>query len=67
MPVNKTVTIKTAKGRPMLTWVGKKPLRHTTAYPAQLVESFNAEPKTDQTETWQNWPKVFPKSGRLLK
>ena len=37
------VEIKPAKGRPMLTWVGKKPLRHAIAYPAQLVESFNSE------------------------
>ena len=36
------VEIKPAKGRPMLTWVGKKPLRHAIAYPAQLVETFHA-------------------------
>ena len=34
----KKVEIKDAKGRPMLTWVGKRPLRHATAYPAQMVE-----------------------------
>jgi adenine-specific DNA-methyltransferase len=38
------VEIKPAKGRPMLTWVGKKPLRHAIAYPAQLVETFHATP-----------------------
>jgi len=38
------VEIKPAKGRPMLTWVGKKPLRHAIAYPAQRVETFNAAP-----------------------
>jgi DNA modification methylase len=38
------VEIKPAKGRPMLTWVGKKPLRHAIAYPAQLVETFHAAP-----------------------
>lgn len=44
-PKNETrVEIKPAKGRPMLTWVGKKPLRHATAYPAQLVETFHASP-----------------------
>jgi DNA modification methylase len=35
------VEIKPAKGRPMLTWVGKKPLRYAIAYPAQLVETFH--------------------------
>jgi DNA modification methylase len=37
------VEIKPAKGRPMLTWVGKKPLRSAIAYPAQLIETFRAE------------------------
>ena len=41
MPETKTVTIKPAKGRPMLTWAGKRPLRNVTAYPAQLVETFS--------------------------
>lgn len=45
-PKNETrVEIKPAKGRPMLTWVGKKPLRHAIAYPAQLVETFHAQSK----------------------
>jgi DNA modification methylase len=44
MSENKTITIKPAKGRPMLTWVGKKPLRHAIAYPAQLIETFQAAP-----------------------
>jgi DNA modification methylase len=39
---NKKVEIQAAKGRPMLTWVGKRPLRHVTAFPAQLVEQHNA-------------------------
>ncbi|MBN2117971.1 MAG: site-specific DNA-methyltransferase [Anaerolineales bacterium] len=46
-PRNETrVEIKPAKGRPMLTWVGKKPLRHAIAYPAQLVETFHASPSS---------------------
>ena len=32
MPKGKTVEIKPAKGRPMLTWVGKRPLRNVLAY-----------------------------------
>jgi len=35
------VRISKAKGRPMLTWVGKRPLERVTAFPAQLVETFN--------------------------
>jgi DNA modification methylase len=36
-----TVQIGEAKGRPMLHWVGKRPLDHVTAFPAQVVETFN--------------------------
>lgn len=35
------VKLTAAKGRPMLQWVGKKPLSRVTAFPAQLVESFD--------------------------
>lgn len=35
-----TVKISKAKGRPMLTWVGKRPLTQIKAFPAQLIESF---------------------------
>ncbi len=35
------VNIAKAKGRPMLTWVGKRPLEWVTAFPAQLVEVFD--------------------------
>jgi DNA modification methylase len=41
MPKTQNVTIAEAKGRPMLHWVGKRPLDHVTAYPAQRVETFN--------------------------
>ena len=32
------VRIAKARGRPMLTWVGKRPLGRVTAYPAQHIE-----------------------------
>jgi hypothetical protein len=35
----------------MLTWVGKRPLRRVTAFPAQLVETFNP---LNQKGGWQN-------------
>ncbi len=35
----------------MLTWVGKRPLRRVTAFPAQLVETFNP---LGQKGGWQN-------------
>ncbi|MBI2194265.1 MAG: hypothetical protein HYU36_19995 [Planctomycetes bacterium] len=36
------IKIASAKGRPMLVWVGKRPLSHVTAFPAQLVERHDA-------------------------
>jgi len=41
MPKSTEIAIGEAKGRPMLHWVGKQPLGRVTAYPAQLVETFN--------------------------
>jgi len=35
------IKIAKVKGRPMLTWVGKRPLTSVRAYPAQHVESFS--------------------------
>jgi DNA modification methylase len=40
MPENKT-KITPAKGRPMLHWVGKKPLDYVKGFPAQLIEVFD--------------------------
>jgi len=39
MPENK-IKITPAKGRPMLHWVGKKPLEYVKGFPAQLMEVF---------------------------
>ncbi len=52
-----------AKGRPMLHWVGKKPLDYIKSFPAQLVEVFDPVGKTRRIENpsfeelkdnWQN-------------
>lgn len=40
MPENK-INITPAKGRPMLNWVGKKPLDYVKGFPTQLVEVFD--------------------------
>ncbi len=61
-----SVTIKPAKGRPMLNWVGKKPLKSMTAYPAQLVESFSISGGKIADADWSDWPEGFPKSGLLF-
>lgn len=45
------VKVTAAKGRPMLTWVGKRPLQRVTAFPAQVVETFNP---TGQADGWRN-------------
>jgi hypothetical protein len=40
-PKSTEVKLGAAKGRPMLQWVGKKPLSRVTAFPAQFVEAFD--------------------------
>ena len=62
------VQIKPAKGRPMLTWVGKRPLRNVIAYPAQLVETYGTENKIGdlQPDLWHDWPVDYPKGGLLF-
>ena len=63
------VPIARAKGRPMLSWVGKKPLGRVTAFPAQAIERFSA---TDAATTqalgsadWSKWPQDLPQGGLL--
>jgi DNA modification methylase len=57
------IKISEAKGRPMLRWVGKKPLDYIKSFPAQLIEIFDATGKTKNMEkpafenlkdNWQN-------------
>lgn len=62
----KKITIQRAKGRPMLTWVGKKPLIHVSSYPAQLVETFLPEVPSYYLEENNNcgdWPLSFIRGG----
>ena len=67
---NKTseVHIKPAKGRPMLTWVGKRPLRTVTSYPAQKIEVFGSTNKASdkQADIWADWPADYPQGGLLF-
>lgn len=55
------VTISRAKGRPMLSWVGKKPLGRVTAFPAQLMERFSTADAAQGlplgAADWSKWPK----------
>lgn len=70
------IKIAKAKGRPMLTWVGKRPLTSVRAYPAQHVESFSIPtaageivPLVERSRkegAWQDWPDQFPRGGLLF-
>lgn len=60
---SKKIKVTKAKGRPMLSWIGKKTLSRVTAFPAQLVERFDpentAQPLTapvykENNRNWQN-------------
>lgn len=73
-PKKAEVKITAAKGRPMLTWVGKRPLSHVTAFPAQHIETFSP-PHTVPLPSvgegagegrWNDWPAAYPKGGLLF-
>jgi DNA modification methylase len=70
MTEKKEIKITAAKGRPMLSWVGKRPLRYVTAFPAQHVETFDPMGKTSEvfktSEVWNDWPAAYPKGGLLF-
>jgi len=70
MPDTKKVKITPAKGRPMLTWVGKRPLAQVTAFPAQHVETFdptgNSVRRGGQRDLWADWPDRYPCGGLLF-
>lgn len=60
------VRVSAAKGRPMLAWVGKRPLSHVKSFPAQLVESFGSVSTTGVGEWWSDWPTQYPPGGLLF-
>lgn len=64
------VTITAAKGRPMLTWVGKRPLRSVTPFPAQQVENLAISDSdnviTQNQEIWKDWPLHYAPGGLLF-
>lgn len=69
MSKTRQVNIAPAKGRPMLTWVGKRPLRAIPALPAQHVETFDPSEDLDRKKpnnTWAEWPEPYPKGGLLF-
>lgn len=55
------VKIAAAKGRPMLSWVGKRPLGLVTAFPAQAVERFDPQHVlgTEQADAYANGGLLF--------
>ncbi len=64
------VEITAAKGRPMLSWVGKRPLSRITPFPAQHIETFdatgNAVSTAETPDLWADWPGRYPHGGLLF-
>jgi len=63
------VPIAKAKGRPMLQWVGKRPLREVRSFPAQLVERFTPDAPAGAASAdvdWSGWPERFDRGGLLF-
>lgn len=63
------VEVAKAKGRPMLSWVGKRPLREVRAFPSQLVERVAPETPAGVVAEgidWSDWPERFDRGGLLF-
>lgn len=54
----------------MLSWVGKRPLSHVPAFPAQHIETFDptggAGPEHEGDAAWSDWPDRYPRGGLLF-
>ena len=68
MSENEQIGVTPAKGRPMLSWVGKRPLAQVTAFPAQHVETFDPAGAADLrgVDLWAGWPDRYPRGGLLF-
>jgi len=64
---NIEIQIKPARG-PMLTWIGKHPLRNVISYPAQKIEIFkpSCQVMKFDADIWNDWPSNFAKGGLLI-
>lgn len=62
-----TAEIGPVKGRPMLSWVGKRALSRVNAFPAQLAETYHASgaPKSEEDRR-EGWPAQYPEGGLLF-
>jgi hypothetical protein len=67
-PARQDVRIAAAKGRPMLTWVGKRPRSQITAFPSQHIESYPTPPGSavPSAAAWSGWPDAYPREGLLF-
>ncbi|MGE0192472.1 MAG: DNA methyltransferase [Planctomycetota bacterium] len=65
-PEHAEVAVTPAKGRPMLHWVGKRPLSSVKFFPAQHVETFEPTGGALRAEAWADWPGAYPNGGLLF-
>lgn len=63
-----TAEIGPVKGRPMLSWVGKRALSRVNAFPAQLAETYHANgaPTESEGDRWEDWPVQYSEGGLLF-
>lgn len=59
---NDHVEVSMAKGRPMLSWIGKRPVGRLSALPSQLIEAYGES----ETGSWSDWPQEYPEGGLIL-
>ncbi len=62
-----TITISPAHGRPLLTWVGKRPLRHVPVFPAQHIETFAPSAPLYPTDHTSPPAGAYPPGGLIFQ
>lgn len=60
--------VSTGRGRPMLSWAGKRAPSTVSAPPAQQLESFAPGPEpAPRSACWVDWPDSHPRGGLLFQ
>lgn len=69
-PKQGEIEVSRARGRPMLQWVGKRPLLSVPAFPAVLVSRYmpdtDLEAQIHDPSVWADWPTSYEPGGLLF-
>src|SRR4051794_7513682 len=65
--MTKPVKIAKARGRPMLSWVGKHPVTAAEPFPAQKADQVVVSGDLVNSHSWEGWPGAFSHGGLVFE